>query len=383
MIFVVDPGMTTLLDFRYQRHFKAQRGGHGGGDNMSGARGEDLFIKVPPGTVVRDAATGEVLADLTEPGQQAVIARGGRGGRGNAHFATPTNRAPRLSEKGEPGEERWVVLELKVMADVGLVGLPNAGKSTFLAAVSAARPKIADYPFTTLTPNLGVVAAGGKSFVVADIPGLIEGAHRGAGLGHDFLRHVERTRLLIHMLDAAGVEGQEPSAAYEAINRELLLYNEDLARKKQVVALNKMDLPAARENLPRLARFFEERGQEFYPISAVTGEGIPVLLERVAALLGELSAMPPAPLWHEGEVLYRATFEPELEVEKVADGFLVRGKEVERLVAMTPLENEEALGRLQRRLEKMGVYRALQEAGVQEGDTVRIGKFEFTYYHDE
>lgn len=382
IVFVVDAGLSTLLDFRYQRHFRAQRGGHGQGSNMKGADGEDLLVKVPPGTVVRDADTGDVLADLTDPGQRTVIVKGGRGGRGNAHFATPTHKAPRLAENGEPGQERWVVLELKVIADVGLVGLPNAGKSTLLAAVSAARPKIADYPFTTLTPNLGVVSAGGRSFVLADIPGLIEGAHEGVGLGHDFLRHVERTRILIHVLDAAGPGEETPIQAYEAINRELSLYSQALARKKQVIALNKMDLPSARENLPGLVRYFQHLGQEYFPLSAVSGEGISALLERVTQLLNSLPAEPLQETAHKKEAIFRASFEPELVIQKTEEGFLVQGKDLERAVAMTPLENEEALERLQSHLRKLGVNRALTEAGAQEGDTVRIGRFRFTYYND-
>jgi GTP-binding protein len=372
----VDPGLRTLVDFRYQRHYKAERGQHGMGKNMHGRQGEDLILRVPPGTVVRDAATGEVIADLVYPGQEAVVARGGRGGRGNARFATAVNRAPRLAEKGEPGEERWLELELKLLADVGLVGFPNAGKSTLIARVSAARPKIASYPFTTLVPNLGVVRVGeGRSFVMADIPGLIEGAHAGAGLGHHFLRHTQRTRLLVHVLDIAGSEGRDPLQDFEIVNRELALYDPDLAARPMLVAANKMDLPGAAENLERLRGALGDR-YEIFPISALNGEGIAPLIYRLADLLDQLPAPEPAV---EERVRVTRVEEPRFTVSRRDGVFVVEGREIERHVAMTDLENEEAVERLQRIISRMGLEEALKEAGIREGDTVRIGRFEFTY----
>lgn len=283
VIFEVTPALSTLLDLRCRPHQKAESGGHGKGKNMHGANGKDLVIHLPPGTVVKDRESGEVMADLTEPGERVVILKGGRGGQGNARFTTSTNKAPKFAQPGEAGEERWLRLELKVMADVGLLGFPSVGKSSFIARVSAARPKIADYPFTTLTPNLGVVPYKDyRSFVIADIPGLIEGAHSGAGLGHRFLKHVERTDLLLHILDISWMPERDPIREYEAINRELRLFNEELARKCQIVVINKLDLPATRENLPNVLPWFEERDIRVFPISAATGEGIPPLLDEIA-----------------------------------------------------------------------------------------------------
>ena len=255
VIFRVDEGLRTLIDFRYQKHFKAKRGEHGRSKGQHGASAEPLVVKVPPGTVVKDAETGEVIADLTRKGQEVVVARGGRGGRGNMRFVSPSNPAPEIAENGEPGEERWVELELKVLADVGLIGYPSVGKSTLLAAVSAARPKIADYHFTTLSPNLGVVDVGdGRSFVMADLPGLIEGAHQGVGLGHQFLRHVDRTRVLVHVVDMAALEGRDPYEDWVKINQELRQYRKELAGRPQIVAANKMDLPDARAICPTFAK---------------------------------------------------------------------------------------------------------------------------------
>ena len=254
------------------------------GKDRHGANGKNLFISVPPGTVVRDGETDEVLADLTEPGERVVLLRGGRGGQGNARFATSTNKAPRFAQPGEPGEERTLRLELKLLADVGLFGFPSVGKSSFITKISAARPKIADYPFTTLTPNLGVVDYKNfRSFVVADIPGLIEGAHQGAGLGHRFLKHVERTRLLLHILDLSLMPDRDPIHDYESLNRELLLFDEELAKKPQIVVVNKIDLPHVRENLGEIAPYFDAKGIRLFPISSVTGEGIPALLDEIAA----------------------------------------------------------------------------------------------------
>ncbi|MBE3588338.1 MAG: GTPase ObgE [Thermoanaerobacteraceae bacterium] len=377
VVLKVDPGLRTLVDFHYHRHYKAERGQHGMGKNMHGRQGEDLVLRVPPGTLVRDAATGEVIADLVSPGQEAIVARGGRGGRGNARFVTAVNKAPRMAEKGEPGEERWLELELKLLADVGLVGFPNAGKSTLISRVSAARPKIADYPFTTLTPNLGVVRVDGdRSFVMADIPGLIAGAHGGAGLGHRFLRHTERTRLLVHVLDMAGSEGRDPVEDFAVINRELALYNPVLANRPMVVAANKMDLPGAVENLERLREALGDK-YEIFPLSALTGQGIKPFLYRLADLL---TVLPPSEQTAGEDVrVTRVEGEPPFSISCRDGVFVVEGRDIERLVAMTDLDNDEAVERLQRIIARMKLEEALSKSGIREGDTVRIGNFEFTY----
>jgi GTP-binding protein len=278
--------LNTLIDFKYQKTFKAENGAHGQGSLKQGKSGKDLIIKVPVGTVIKDAETGEILADLVEDRQAVVVARGGRGGRGNAHFASPTHQAPREAEEGMPGEGRWLLLELKLLADVGLVGFPNAGKSTLISRISAAKPKIADYPFTTLTPYLGVVRVSDtKSFVVADIPGLIEGASQGAGLGFQFLRHIERTRVLVHVIDVSGTSGRDPVSDYQAIFKELKSYNEALIQKPQIVAGNKIDILSDPSKLEGLKSFCSEKGIPFFPISAATGEGLPDLVNYIAKLL--------------------------------------------------------------------------------------------------
>ena len=372
---VATPHLTTLIDFKKRSHFRAGRGGHGGSNNKQGARGASLEIQVPTGTIVRDAQTGDVLADLVENGQRVLVARGGRGGRGNAAFATPTNQAPRIAENGEPGQERWLELELRLIADVGIVGVPNAGKSTLLAAVSAARPKIADYPFTTLEPNLGVAEVDRRALVLADIPGLIEGAHAGAGLGHAFLRHIERTRVVIHLLDGLA---EDPLADYHQINEELRLFDPDLARKPQVVALNKMDLPEVRERWPALRSALQAAGVEPMAISAATGERTRELLRRVAVLVEAAPPQaPPAPLPvlrpHERPAeAFRILREPD-------GAFRVQGERIERTAAMTPWGNEEAVDRFQRILRATGIWQALEEAGIEVGDTVRIGGIELEW----
>ncbi|MEJ2558847.1 MAG: GTPase ObgE [Anaerolineae bacterium] len=374
VILEVDPQLNTLVHFQNQVHFKAERGAHGKGKNQTGARGEDTIVFVPPGTLVWDATTGDPLADLTAPGQQVVVARGGRGGRGNASFATSTRQAPRLAERGAPGAERWLRLELKLLADAGLIGMPNAGKSTLLAAVSAARPKIAEYPFTTLQPNLGVVTLpDGYDFVVADLPGLIEGAHAGAGLGHQFLRHVERTRLLIHMLDGAA---DDPLRHFDQINQELRLFNPTLADRPQIVVLNKMDLPDTRDHWPRVEAAMQARKLPAYAISAVTSEGVRELMREVGRRLSSL----PRPEPEADEIpVFRLDERPEFIVEREGDAWRVRGERVERLVDQTMWEYHDAVQRAQRLLETMGVLDALRQAGVQPGDIVRIGEMELEW----
>lgn len=375
--FVADEGLRTLVDFRYQRHYKGDRGEHGQGKGMHGRGAEDTMIRVPVGTVIKDSETGEVLFDMTEEGQQVKIAAGGRGGKGNARFANATNKAPRISEKGEPGQEKWVSLELKLLADVGLVGFPNAGKSTLISRISAAKPKIADYPFTTLIPNLGVVRMpDGDSFVVADIPGLIEGAHQGAGLGHEFLRHVERTRVLIHVIDMAGSEGRDPLEDFKAINQELEAYNPDLARRPQVVAANKMDLPGADDNLQRMKPDLGE-DTDVFPISAVTGEGIEQLMYKVARILA--IAAPAKPILNDAEKVTRVAAEPRFTVSREDDIFVISGKEVERHYAMTDFANEDAVKRFLRIVKLMGIEDELRKLGAKNGDTVRIGDLVFDF----
>ena len=372
---VADCNLNTLVHFRKRIHFKADSGERGSGKNQQGKTAEDRLIPVPQGTIVRDADTGEFLADLMEDGQRVLVAKGGRGGRGNAAFASPTNQAPRLAEHGEPAQERWLRLELKLIADVGVIGVPNAGKSTLLSVVSAARPKIAAYPFTTLQPNLGVVLVDDvNSFVMADVPGLIEGASEGAGLGHQFLRHVERTRVLIHLLDGAGVD---PLADYETINDELSQFGERLAGKPQIVVLNKMDLPDAQAWWPLIEEAMDERGIESHAISAVSRQGVQALMRRTFEILCGLPAVDLAP---EAPAVFRpAEREEAFEIEAEAGGWRVRGVRVERVAAMTPFGLPEAAARFQRQLRAMGVVEALNEAGVQPGDTVLIGEQELEW----
>ncbi|NLJ72984.1 MAG: GTPase ObgE, partial [Syntrophomonadaceae bacterium] len=327
IIFIADEGLNTLMDFRYQKHFKAKRGSHGQGKNMHGAAGEDLIVKLPVGTIIRDDDSDYVLADLVSAGQSVVIAKGGRGGRGNARFASSRNKAPSISENGEPGEEKWIRLELKLLADVGLVGFPNAGKSTLISRISAARPKIADYPFTTLTPNLGVVKTKhNDAFVVADIPGLIENAHSGAGLGHQFLRHVERTRVLVFVLDTAQTEGRDVIEDYEVLKLELALYNEELSQRPFLIAANKLDIPEA---LPNLERLTDKFGNKVFPISAVTGAGVDELVEKVYEVL---ASIPPENLVVGEEVVVRK-FEEEVPfvINFVAGVYEVTGDRIDKL----------------------------------------------------
>ncbi len=380
VVFVVDEGLRTLVDFRYQRHFKAPRGENGRNKSQHGAGAEDLVVRVPPGTTVMDTDTGEVIADLVEHGQRSVIAKGGRGGRGNIRFATASNPAPQIAENGEPGQERNVTLELKLMADVGLVGYPSVGKSTLLASVTAAQPKIASYHFTTLKPNLGAVDLGERSFVLADLPGLIEGAHEGVGLGHQFLRHVERTRLIIHVIDMAGSEGRDPYDDYLKINQELKLYNIRLEDRPQVIAANKMDLPEAAEHL---ARFKEQvPGVPIYPISAATKQGVKELMYAVADLLASMPEKVAVEEVAEVEerVVFRAEPEPEqFEIYRENEVFVVTGEKMEKLARMTNLNSYDSIQRFSRMMRNMGVDDALRKRGAKDGDTVRIGDFEFEF----
>jgi GTP-binding protein len=380
---LADQHMNTLLPFREQRRFKAERGTNGGTARKHGRDGQDLTIRVPPGTIARAEIDGEQYeVDLAVPGMRLLATRGGKGGLGNVHFATSTHQTPRIAELGQPGEALEIELELKLLADVGLVGFPNAGKSTLLSIVSAARPKIGAYPFTTLQPNLGVVGVGDFSFVIADIPGLIEGAHRGVGLGFDFLRHVERTRLLIHLVDAAGVDGRDPLDDYHQINEELRLYRPELAERPQIVALNKVDLPEAQANLPRL-RAAVGAHAEVFEISAATRAGVDALIQHVAARLAAMPGVERAPreetlTWPVPEVDERLfTVEPE------GEGFRVRGKKIERLISMTNFAQSEALMRIQRVLEASGINQALLAAGIEEGDPVYIEKAELIWSEQE
>ncbi|MDU7476437.1 MAG: GTPase ObgE [Paenibacillus macerans] len=386
VIFRVDEGLRTLMDFRYQRHFKAQRGEKGRNKSQHGANAENMIVRVPPGTVVIDDDTQEVLADLTRHGQQIIVARGGRGGHGNIRFATPNNPAPELAEHGEEGEERWVVLELKVMADVGLVGFPSVGKSTLLSVVSAAKPKIGAYHFTTITPNLGVVEVGeGRSFVMADLPGLIEGAHEGVGLGHEFLRHVERTRLIVHVVDMAGSEGRDPFDDWQKINDELRQYNADLEHRPQIVAANKMDMPESAENLEKFRKQVSEvRGDlEIMAISSLTRQGVQELVYRAADLLDQI---PEAPAIEEvTELEERKIYKLDkredegFTIRRENETFIVESVKIERMMKRMQLNSHDAILKLARTLRHMGVDEELRKRGAKDGTPVRIGDFEFEF----
>lgn len=375
----VDAGQTTLRDFRYRHRFSATPGGRGERQKRHGKAGDDLHLPVPPGTAVLDAETGALVADLVAVGQEVMVARGGRGGLGNVHFATATHQAPRHAQRGEPGEERELRLELRLIADVGLVGLPNAGKSTLLAALTAARPKIAAYPFTTLEPNLGVMDLGPEDErrpTIADVPGLIEGASAGAGLGHAFLRHVERTRVLLHVVDGAS---RDPGWDHEVIREELEAHDPALLEKPILAVFNKLDLPAAREAWPAFQRLRRAAGLPVIAISAETGEGLEDLRGAVAAILpgAEALAEPPEPA---GVVVHRIEASGDgFAVEREAEAFRVRGRRIERLVAQTNFDNEESAERFQRELERTGIDAALRRAGIRPGDAVRIGPTELEW----
>lgn len=377
IVFVVNPNLNSLVSFHRRVHYKAGDGERGGQNRMTGGNGETLRLEVPPGTLIREAETGTILADLTEAEQEAVVLQGGRHGRGNIRFTSSTNQAPRIAERGEPGAELWVTLELKLIADVGLVGKPNAGKSTLLAAISSARPKIANYPFTTLQPNLGVVHLDqwGAGFVVADIPGLIEGAADGHGLGHDFLRHIERTRVLIHLLDGAA---PEPFEDWRQINAELTAYDTGLENRPQLVVLNKIDLPDAVAWEPIIAELVEAEGYPFMPISAVTGQNVREMLSRVQQLLAE-APDPRQPV--EERVVIRPKRDPrQFSVSRESHNrWRVRGDSIERLASMTYFNYDASAMRFQRILDNAGINEALREAGVRDGDMVAFGEIELEW----
>lgn len=388
VILRVRDNINSLLAFQYEKQFKARNGDAGTGRRRHGKAGQAKTIDVPPGTVVWDDAGGELLADLTEPDETVVIAKGGRGGLGNTHFKSSTHQAPRLAELGEPGEELDLRFELRLIADVGLVGLPNAGKSTLLAAASAARPKVADYPFTTLEPNLGVVEVGGRggqAFVMADIPGLIEGAASGHGLGHEFLRHIRRTKILIHVLDASGgLEGRDPLDDFRSINSELELFDPSLMTRPMLVALNKIDLLEAREQLPRLRAALEPRGFQLYDISAATGEGVPELLQVTAATLRDMAEAEAETTAEKPQERRRYTIgnvdERAWDVKRRADHhFEVTGIGIERFTKMTDFGNDEAAARFQRLLETSGIQSELNRQGIEDEDVVHIGEFEMDW----
>jgi len=385
VIFRVDEGLNTLLDFRERNFYEAENGERGGSKDQHGKEGEDLIVEVPPGTTVTDIDKGKVVADLVEAGQEVVVVEGGRGGRGNARFKSSTRQAPRFSENGEPGEQRNVKLELKVLADVGLVGYPSVGKSTLISKVSAAKPKIGAYHFTTLKPNLGVVKVGDySSFVMADIPGLIEGAHSGVGLGDDFLRHIERTKVIIHILDISGMEGREPLNDFKKINYELEKFNSELMSRPQIVAANKIDMSQAENNLVEVKAVLEERGYEVFPISAITGEGLDDLIKRADKLVKETPDN--FVVEEEEEILIRGPQPDEedelFDIEKENGIFKVLGAEIERKVAMANLNTDEGLYYFLKQLRKLGIEEALKEAGIEEGDIVNLYGLEFEFCED-
>ena len=382
IIFEVDEGLNTLMDFRHQKHFKAERGEDGKKKKCNGKNGKDLIIKVPPGTIIKEAETGKIMADMTGETKSKVLLKGGKGGRGNQHFATASRQAPRYAERGQEGKGYWVILELKVIADVGLVGFPNAGKSTLLSVLTNAEPKIADYPFTTLHPNLGVVRNPyGRDFVIADIPGIIEGAHQGIGLGHDFLRHIERTKILLHMVDVASIEGRNPAEDVEKINFELKAYNEELLKRPQIIVANKIDVMENENNLNLLKETYETKGIKVIPISAATQKGLKDLLIEISKILDQVDEEP---------VKFEEDFdyfeEPEeikepFTIKKISSSYyVVEETGVEKVIGYTNFESEKGFAFFQKYLRDKGIIDALEKAGIQEGDTVKIYDLEFEYY---
>lgn len=380
--FQVNPDANTLLDFRYKKKFKAENGKNGEGGHRYGKSGEDLYIGVPLGTVIKDAESGQILADLSEKGQCELVLKGGKGGKGNSHFATSTRQAPRFSQGGEAGIQKELILELKLLADVGLLGFPNVGKSTFLSMVTSATPKIADYHFTTLEPNLGVVKSEyGDSFVIADIPGIIEGASQGTGLGLQFLRHIERTRLLLHFIDVSGSEGRKPVEDFQIIQEELKQYSEKLSQRKQIIVANKADAIVDESLYQELVKLAKEKDLEIYKISAATGEGIPELLKHVSEVL---KTLPKEELYEVEEIRKVYTLEEEeaFTIEKVdSDYWIVDGPAVQKLMRKVNLEDNESMYYFQKCLEELGVNQRLRKVGVKEGDTVRVVDWELEWYN--
>lgn len=381
VIFEVDNDLRTLMDFKYQRKYVATPGGDGSKKRQAGKNGEDLVLKVPAGTIIRDEATGKIIADLKEDGDRAVVARGGRGGKGNQHFANAVRQAPNFAKSGTDGEERWITLELKMIADVGLLGFPNVGKSTFLSVVTAARPKIANYHFTTLTPNLGVVQTKfGDSFVLADIPGLIEGAAEGVGLGHDFLRHVERTKVLIHIVDISGLEGRDALEDFDNINDELKLYNEKLATRPQVVVANKIDILEDDSVYEEFKKTLEERGYKVFKMSAATREGVDDVIAYVSQVLKDAEEIE---LVSEEELFIPELDNGEdegLQVEIENGVYVVTGKALRRIMYSVNFEDMESIQFFQKSMESQGVFDKLREMGIEDGDTVKIYDIEFEFY---
>lgn len=380
VIFVGDESMGTLMDFRYKRMFKAGNGQDGGKRNCFGKDGESVVIKVPVGTVIREAESGKIMADITKHREEKILIHGGKGGKGNQHFATPTRQAPRYAEPGRVAKEYDVILELKLIADVGLIGFPNVGKSTLLSMVTNANPKIANYHFTTLAPNLGVVEGRyGDSFVLADIPGLVEGASEGVGLGHAFLRHVERTKVFIHVVDAAGVEGDDPVENVRKINQELEAYNPELMKRPQVIAANKTDIPGSEENVERLKEAYEKEGFEVFPISAATNKGLDELLTKVAEILKNY---PEDIVFEEEYEEYDevAVDQEPFTIEIEDEVYVVRGVGVEKMIGYTNIDTEKGFAFFQRYLKEKGIIEALEEKGIQKGDTVRIYDMEFEFW---
>lgn len=374
-----DSGMGTLLDFKYKRKYVAPRGMNGQGKKMTGKDGEDLIINVPLGTLVKDSENDIIIADLVEDGQTKVIVRGGRGGKGNAKFATATRKAPRFAQDGEKGRGMWITLELKSIADVGLIGFPNVGKSTILSVLTSAQPKIANYHFTTLKPNLGVVQlSGGRTFVMADIPGLIEGAHMGVGLGHDFLRHIERTRMLLHVVDISGMEGRDPIADYEQINRELAAYSSILAEKPQIVVANKSDMPGAEINAKALDEYLSNKNVKCFHISAIQQKGFETLLEAVWNLLVTIPTT--EPYAEADEEMYIEKVDKTLfNIDLQDNVFVVQGPFIDELMRRVNLEDYDSLQYFQRTIRKRGIVDALKEKGIRDGDTVRVNDLEFEF----
>ena len=384
IILTAETGLNTLMDFRYRRIFKAQPGENGGRNNCSGARGKDLIIPLPVGTIVREAKTGRIMADMTKPGQQKMLLKGGRGGRGNQHFATPTRQAPKFSEDGKPGKALEVVLELKLIADVGIIGFPNAGKSTLLSMVTNAKPKIAGYQFTTLSPNLGVVTgAWGKDFVLADIPGLIEGASEGIGLGYDFLRHIERTKVLVHVVDVAGFETEKtPAEAIQAINSELEAYNPELLKRPQIIAANKTDLLSQEEVENALKELKEAYDCPVFAISAATNTGLSEVMKAASETLADY---PDDIIFEEEEEIFEVLEEADepvsVEKDEEEEGvYRVEGPSIERMLGYTNMNDEKGFAYFQRFMRDRGIIERLEELGIQEGDTVQMYEYEFDYY---